>query len=197
MKIQNDIRGTILIWTVLLGVAMTSAFFFLATRMGSMGWITRDSMEYANQKAYLESYADYLTTNPSVMDGVEFDGITVDLTNEVDEITGVLDAGGTKTYSIDSDAIVIKWNKCGETGGLEIDQTIATQGAAQCGIGDIYDNFFTTNTITSIILTSLSSPLHYSIKSTTSDKKITSDTWHLNASIDLGYGKKIEVEREF
>jgi len=185
---------------------MTSVFFFLAIRLGGLGGIQRESMEYQNQKAYLESYVEYLMSlAPAELElikgDITFDGITGTITNEVDEIVGVLDAGEIKSYDFD-DTIKIEWNLCDsntiiENGELEIDKTIGASGNTCVSANTDYDGWLTATADPSISLESLGEPFHYRITSTTPSQKITDNFWHLSAEIDLGYGKKIKVEEVF
>lgn len=158
-------------------------------------------MEYANQKAYLESYADYLMANPSVMDG-EVDGIDVELTNEVDEITGVLDAGGSMPYNF-AGTINVEWNLCANNNKEDIiidvteyshDTSSPSCSTASPGYDDQALSISVTDPFT---ISTKGAPVHYRITNATAGDKLPSDTWSLKASIDLGYGKKVEVERVF
>ena len=196
MKKRNDIRGTILIWTVLLGVAMTSVFFFLAIRLGGLGGIQRESMEYQNQKAYLQSYVAYLMENPGEMDEEFIDEIIkVTLTKSVPAITGILDSGTSVDYSI-STTVNIEWNLCSEieNGNIEVDPggTIAT---GQCGTKN-YDSFMQSSPSETLTLKSPDAPFHYRITKQ-GGGDLMDNLWHLDAEIRLGFRKKIEMEKVF
>jgi hypothetical protein len=218
MRLKNNTRGTILIWTVLLGVAMTSAFFFLATRMSGMGGITRETMEYTNQKVYLESYVDYIMSlTPAQLETIKgnlsFDQISTDplkyiingtLTNEVDEITGVLDEGGVSAPYKFAGIINIEWNSCTNNNR----EDIVINGVPYAHIppppplcsdtSPGYDDKALSVSVSNpFTISTKGAPVYYRITNAAVGGKLPSDTWHLKASIDLGYGKKVEVEGWF
>ena len=86
-------RGSILITVLVIGTILISAYFFFATRQLAKAKAQSETMEYRNQKAYLESYIDYLTEHPQVMSNQEFDNgaIIVDfLSNNADIISKMM-----------------------------------------------------------------------------------------------------------
>jgi hypothetical protein len=200
-KRVHNRRGTILIWTVLLGVMLTSVFFFMAIRLSGMGTLQRETIQHQNQKAYLKSYVAYLMENPSEIDG-KFDNIKIKLTQNVDEITGVLDSGKSVTYPF-SGTINIDWNLCADNqkGDLNVqgtDYTHDSSAGQECApIGDEYDDSRSgINVPPDFTITAPNAPFHYRIKSADS-VQLKDNKWHLTASINLGYMKKIEMEKTF
>ena len=199
LLIKQNNKGTILIWTVLLGVMLTSVFFFLAMRLAGLGLTQRETMEYQNQKAYLESYVAYLMENPSELD-TTFDNIEVELTQNVSEITGIVDSQSEVEYEF-SGTIIIDWNLCSENykGDMEVQGALHEHdGASECesssaGHDDQESGVNVPNPFT---IKASNSPFHYKITpglgTQLKDKK-----WHLEASMDLGYGKKIKIEEVF
>jgi hypothetical protein len=195
-SLRHNRDGTILIWTVLLGVMLTSVFFFMATRLSGMGAEQRQTIQYQNQKAYLDSYVAYLMAHPSEIDG-KVDGINIKLTQNVTEITGILDSGKTSDPYPFAGTITVDWNLCGE----DYDADITINGitypgtVGSCGDGEEYDDSQTgINVPPDFTITAPNAPFYYRI---TSSNPMKDNKWHLTAGIDLGYGKKIEVEKVF
>ena len=186
---------------------MTSVFFFLAIRLGVLGGIQRESMEYQNQKAYLQSYVDYIMSlAPAELElikgDIDFDGITGTITNEVNEIVGVLDAGESVEYKFDG-TIDVDWNLCSNNYKEDIaiagtEYTHVAPPPPLCsdlspGYDDIKSTVAVTNPFT---IETKGAPIHYKITPVTPTQLLDSQ-WHLSASIDLGYGKNIEIEKMF
>ncbi len=207
-------RGSILIWTVLLGVAMASAFFFISMRLGGMGGIQRESIEYKNQEAYLNSYADYLMSlSPAQLETIKGDlnfdqipdttppeyVITGTLTNNVDEITGALDEGGSVEYNFSGD-INVYWNLCSNNNkeNIFIEGTEYTHhpGSSCPPSTSNYDDVATVTATDPLTISTKNAPINYKI-TPVAPTQLIDNVWHLKAKIDLGYGKKIEVERWF
>ena len=195
---QNN-KGTILIWTVLLGVMLTSVFFFLAMRLSGLGLSQRETMEYQNQKAYLESYVAYLMENPSEPD-TTFDNIEVELTQNVSEITGVLDSQGEVEYGF-SGTIIIDWNLCSDNnkGDMEVQGVIHVHdSASECSSSSAGhdDQESGVNVPDPFSIKAPNAPFHYKITPGLGTQ-LKDNKWHLEASMDLGYGKKIKIEKVF
>jgi hypothetical protein len=182
---------------------MTSVFFFLAIRLGGLGGIQRESMEYQNQKAYLQSYVDYIMSLTPVQletikGDITFDGITGTITNEVDEIVGVLDAGESDEYKF-AGTIDIEWNLCSNNhkediviAGFEYTHDTATPSCSDASPG--YDDSESgIVVIDPFTIEAKSAPIYYKI-TPVSPTQLFDNQWHLSAKIDLGYGKKIEAE---
>lgn len=189
-------KGTILIWTVLLGVMLTSVFFFTAMRLSGMGAEQRQTIQYQNQKAYLNSYVAYLMKYPSEIDK-EVDGINIKLTQNVNEITGILDSGKTSDPYPFAGTINVEWNLCADNqkGDLDVQGMPYGYTGGGCTASKEYDDSATgINVPSGFTITAPNAPFHYKI---TSANQLKDSKWHLTASIDLGYGKKIEVEKVF
>jgi hypothetical protein len=188
--------GTILIWTVLLGVMLTSVFFFMATRLSGMGAEQRQTIQYQNQKAYLDSYVAYLMKHPSEIDG-KVDGIDIKLTQNVTEITGIVDSGKSSAPYPFAGTITVDWNLCGEENykaDITIDGAPHQYAGGGCSGGEYDDSASGINVPSDFTITAPNAPFYYRI---TSSNPMKDNKWHLTASIDFGYGKKIEVEKVF
>ena len=212
-KLNN--RGSILITVLILGTILVSSYFFFATRQLSKSKAQAETIEYQNQKAYLESYVDYLIsktkTNPAVMDNVVFDDglITVDeLSNETDIITGSLDLGESVDYEISGDkSFTIEWNRCDNNykadvlikdGATENTQPHSTNTPSCPASPNQYDD--TTSPITisgnSFSINAIDAPFHYRI-TVIGDTQVKGKEWYLKAHLDMDHKKKITIERMF
>ena len=219
LEIGHSRRGSILIWTVLLGFMLTSIVFFFSVRLRDNSGLERDTMFYKNQKTYLESYVNYLESlDDTELDGLkgtlDFDGIKGILDNEFFEVEGFLDSGDSVTYEFVSapalaatTSITIEWNLCSENhnGNLVLTHADGT-GIHYSGSSTTCDeeyknkinsNINTSDTNKSFTIQALDSPFYYKINSTDGTTKIIDKKWHITAYIDGGYGKKIKIEEVF
>ncbi|MFH1012333.1 MAG: hypothetical protein V1760_01155 [Candidatus Peregrinibacteria bacterium] len=200
-------RGSILIWTIALGVMLTSVFFFFGSRLRGNALSQQSLMRWQSQKAYAESYAGYLKSlNPMTLNSLasaDFDDIKGTVSKETGAIEGFLDNGqSSPVYSI-AEPVTIEWNRCdlAQEGDLLINNTEGPQYhvvAADCAG---YDDIVTFNPATPIhmnkvALTALSGPMHYRI-STVSGNRLNDTKYHLNLSIPLQFRKTFEVNETF
>jgi len=219
-QITNCKSGSILIWTVLLGVALSSAFFFFAVRLGNSGIMQRAAVEKQGAKAFLESYADYITSlkssDPSALEAMagdfHFDEIAPSqylingtLTKELDVITGTLDSGEPITFNF-SGTINVDWNLCtsNQKGNIEINGIVYehddTAGNECSPTSAGYDDPTSTvgiNVPNPFTIKAVDAPFHFRITSSGAGTQLVDTKWHLNAEIELGYGRKVEVEKTF
>ncbi len=199
-KLKINHRGSILIWTVLLGVVLTSVFFFFAMRLRANTATQRDTIAYQSAKAYLESYADYLQVHP-VDPPPSLAGISGSLTKQADSIEGVLDSGETKTYTLSElGDVKVEWDKCGtpaENGNLDA----SPSATGLCASGASYDRYALVSASMPTLqfsIKSVDAPFHYKITPNSPlSAKLVDNFWHLNLRSDLEYGKKVEIQREF
>jgi hypothetical protein len=199
-KIKNS-KGTILIWTVLLGVMMTSVFFFLAMRLSGMGAIQRDSMEYQNLKAYMESCVGYFMSLPAIdlmadTDLIGCEDITGMITNQVEEITGVLDADGSVTYNFGG-LINVEWNLCSDNYGEDIliDGVEYEHGPTSLCPG-YYDKAEAILVANPFTIKTKGAPIYYKITPVASTQ-LVDNRWQIHAEMDLGYRDKIVIDETF
>jgi len=192
-------KGSILIWTVMLGFILTSVFFFFSTRQRAVISEQRNTAEIISAKNYMESYADYLENlNTKVeMINQEFDGIKVTLTQKTKEITGELDFEKDETYKF-TDNIYIEWNACSDKdkdkGNLSIDGTLYETSNGTCSGDGYLDTEGPISVTDPFTIKAPDAPFKYRITSS-NDKDITDNTWHLNMEMDLGYGEKIKINK--
>ncbi|MBI5411897.1 hypothetical protein HZA43_01835 [Candidatus Peregrinibacteria bacterium] len=202
--IFNRRRGSILIWTVTIGLALTTAFFFLAVRLGVMRDAQRDTIAYHSQKAYLESYVAYLKAHPpGPVPSLDFDGIKASMTRQP-TIDGVLDSGAGTTLDLsgsgDLGTITVHWNLCGEEAGdlMIVTDPPKPHGGASCPSGEYADSFqLLSSPPPSFLLRSMNAPLHYRITHSGTGA-FNKAKWALHAEIPVGnFGKKIEMDEVF
>lgn len=161
-------------------------------------------MIHQNQKAYLKSYANYLESlnkgdlETAIIEGLP-DGISGAVTNQVNEITGVLDSGEDIEYTFDGDTN-IEWNLCSnnQKGGMKIDDTEYPHDGTECittetGYDDESLSIAVMNPFT---ITATSAPFHYKITAT-DGSNITDNKWRMDLSVETEYRKKIEIKRTF
>jgi len=188
----------------MLGAVLLTATFFFVLRQSSIGGAQIDTMTYQNQKAYLESYVEYVKSldqtaleNLSLTNPINFDNgaIIGNVTNQVEEIEGVLDSGDSVDYTFVTANVDIEWNLCsdGEDSDLEI---TPDPGAPTTGLCGDYESLvaFSGGPLT---LTSLNAPLHYRITNAIAGTPVTDNQWHISLNTNLGYGKVVEVEEAF
>lgn len=192
-------KGSILIWSVMLGFVLTSVFFFFGMRQRANVAVQRDTVEILNTRSYLKSYADYLQKNAETIGELdsEFDGIQALLTKQVDEIEGIADAGVLINYSF-NDTISIEWNKCsdGFKGDLLVGENIYPHdNSKECGNADGgFDDTISSIPVSGLFsISTANAPFHYRITGT----GLLDNKWHLELSTTLDYGKKIRTKRLF
>ena len=210
-------RGSILITVLVIGTILISAYFFFATRQLAKAKAQSETMEYRNQKAYLESYIDYLTEHPQVMSNQEFDNgaIIVDfLSNNADIIIGSLDMGGVATYDISGDKkIMLEWNKCSDNystdlmlvdGAIEkVQKHILPPPPSTCNMNpDDYDDRTESSPTpvsianNSFTLKTINAPFYYRI-TPLGNTQLIDNQWHLKAHLVTDDNKTITVEQTF
>jgi len=190
-------KGSILIWSVLLGFVLTSVFFFFGMRQRANIAIQRDTALILNSKMYLESYADYLEANAQET-AINFDGIKGGVTKIVNKIEGIADIGVATNYQFGaSKQIFVEWNKCSDNlgGGLMVNGAVYTHdGTPDCDQAETeYDDVIGPITVTDPIIETANAPFYFRITGT----DLTDNEWHLELERDLGYGKKTSISRTF
>jgi hypothetical protein len=195
-----------MIWTVMLGLLLTSVFFFFSMRERMMLSVQRDTAAIQNAKLLLGSYADYLekypTENPSGVDGV-----TVKLTKKMDSIESVADFGPGKQQTYDfNGSIYVEWNKCvtvsqdrkpDSTGDLLLNDVLNKHLASStCEANEDYADVVGPISVTdTFTIKTLNTPFYFRIKPVSG--QLTDNRWHLDLTEDLDYGKKITISRTF
>lgn len=200
-------RGSILIWSVMLGFVLTSVFFFFGMRQRAMVSVQRDTTTILNTRAYLESYANYIETldlselNNLKSSGIDFDNgiITGTITNEVSEINGMIDVGSSTSYTF-SGNIYVEWSKCPDDlkGGVLInDVPYSHDSGVECGPSETYDDVAGAIAVTDPVIKTQNTPFNYRITPGDGSTQLVDNQWHLEISSELDYGKVITVKRTF
>ena len=196
----------------MLGLLMTTTLFYAVIRFGNISEKQEETIEYQTQKAFFDSYMDYLRENPTDMSG-DYEGIedgvsniSITLTQTIGEITGAVESDNSITYTdISGDTtgnieVKIEYNLCEnntqtEFANVEITPPFNGTPASQpCASFDYYNHVLVTLAEDNdLILTSLDAPFHYKITGT--DLKDTK--WHLDADMRFGFGKRLRVSEVF
>lgn len=166
MNKRSTPKGSILIWTVLLSISLTTVFFFFSQRLNMSAMVQRRTIEEQNAKVFLQSYADYvqsLTFNQLVeMAGpIEQDDLTGVLSNAVGQIKGGVDAGQSLTYFVAQGKAKVEWGFCaGDEAGRPFEVTPSdNQKSENCSGG--YDQ--SAEVQNSFTLTAAQVPVSYRI----------------------------------
>jgi hypothetical protein len=196
--------GSIMIWTVMLGLLLTSVFFFFSMRQRMMLSVQRDTAAMQNAKLFLESYADYLeklckgggcASDPKTVDS---DGTKGSVTQKVDSIENLVDFGqGQEQDYIFGGSIYVSWNRCSDAmkGDLLVNEVLYKhQAPTTC---KDYDDLIGPINVTSpFTIRTQSAPLYFKIKAAAGTQLIDNQ-WHLELSKDLDYGNKVTIQRTF
>lgn len=214
MKTFRFPRGSIMIWTLLMGISLAVVFFFFSMRLNAGVASQRETMEYLNARLLAESYADYLE-NLNLTDlivlrddaddtSLSFGEITGTLTNDTSEITGMVEAKKESPQFDIDDTIDIQWNLCSQnfkaemlfvSGGTE-ELKLSPDPQCNSELTTEYDDFFTMMPSDPFTLKSNGAPFYYRI-SNPSGKSIPGNEWQLNLQIPLSARKKVSVNRTF
>ena len=206
--------GRILIWSLMLGFILTSVFFFFIMRQRANIAVQRDTVKILNQKAYLESFADYvMSLDPTKKDGkaaldklkiVNFDGITGTVTNESTSITGIADLGAPPTQHDMGSAknIIIEWNKCNANmnGDLYVNNTLYKSGTGDCKnkeYKDIAGPIKIQTGSPKISIKAGSAPFYYRLTSKSGKMALADGKWQMDLQISLVYGKTARIKKNF
>ena len=189
MAIKSNTKGSILIWSVLLGFVLVSVFFFFSMRQRATITEQRDTAAILNARAYLESYADYLEEHSDELD-TTFDDMQVSLTQQVSKIEGIVDTGSPVTYQFSGD-IFVEWNKCSDNlkGDLVVNGVLYEHDEgteSECAPDEEgYDDVIGPITVTDPEIETLNAPFYYRI----TGAGLVDNKWHLDLSTELEYGK--------
>lgn len=199
-----------MIWSLMLGIMLTSVFFFFGTRLRESSLAQQSLIAYQTQRMYVESYADFLRLLPPAdlalltrADLPDAD-ITGTLSQSAAALEGFLDTGETSPVYLLPDGIgdiSIEWNRCdyGQTGDLLIagSTTPKFHGAAGCAAGfDEITTITPTPTGATLSFSALSAPFHYRI-SAMNNLPLGDSEWHLSLSAPLPFGKRYLLEETF
>jgi len=207
MMRQWENRGSILIWTLLLGISLATVFFFFAQRLNANSAAQRETIKYQNANTLLESYADYLESLSLVdleairdLDGpyagtVSFEGITGTVTNVTAQVTGELDEGDVVSFGVipNGGSVTLDWNLCPEEEGriLKVDGNEAANSGSCAGD---YENSVSDLTIDPLPLEAPYAPVSYRI-TVVDDAVLLDEAWLIDLEMIIGARKKISINR--
>ncbi len=195
-------NGSIMIWTVMLGLLLTSVFFFFSMRQRMMINIQRDTATTQNAKLLLESYADYFEKTPKEVSS-SAEGLSIKLTQKVSSIENIVDFGVGKQQAYDfigSGSVYVEWNRCSDSlkGDLLFNDVLYKhQTSSECAANEEYDDVVGPISVASpYTIKTLNAPFYFRIKPV-AETQLIDNQWHLDLSEDLDYGKKIPIKRTF
>lgn len=208
MMKTSEKRGSILIWTLLLGLSLASVFFFFAQRLNQNAAAQRETIQYQNAKRLLDSYGDYLgelseggliLLRDANAGAIEFAGMTGTLANQSDELFGTLDSDESVIYEVSGGAAKVEWNYCdGTVTGEDFDMTVsnslpsAEQGCTTFDFKDVTQ----TNNDTDFELTAGLIPVTYRVTPTGS-AVVSGPTWQLSLNMSLGPKETVTLSRSW
>jgi len=203
-----------MIWTVMLGLLLTSVFFFFGMRQRAMINVQRDTATIQNAKLFLESFADYLENKKTETDlkppdtNDKLKGITAKLTQRVGSIESAVDFGTGKQQAYKfTGSIYVEWNKCAKVGFqdssgdlLVSDVLYKHSKLSGCAANEEYDDVVGPISVIGdplpFTIKTLNAPFDFRIKPVGLTQLIDNQ-WHVDLSMDLDYGKKVTVKRTF
>lgn len=207
MRRLTKSRGSILIWTLLLGISLATVFFFFSMRLNFIVASQRETIRYQNARLYFESYIAYIQSLDvadlvSLRGNIDFDGITVTLTNETDEIVGILDAGQSTTFEIagdDTKKVKIEWDHCDDEDEVEIVEITPSVAffETNCpGYPFDYDDV-AESTAPSFTLKATSAPVKYRVMTMNEATVLYDNKWHLDLELAINFRKKLTTSIAF
>ncbi|MBN2306839.1 hypothetical protein JXD20_02540 [Candidatus Peregrinibacteria bacterium] len=207
MRKITESRGSILIWTLLLGISLATVFFFFAQRLNSNVAAQRETIQYQNARLLFESYITYVqsldsATLAGMRGDINFEGmITGTLTNEAKMITGVLDAGAEAIFTANfpnpaADKIKIEWDLCppDDIEVLELDGSSPGIGSGGCTVFN-YERSGETMAA-SFTLSAPAGPTHYRLTAI-NDATLYDSKWQLDIEYPIGFRKKLTTSINF
>lgn len=202
-KIKHN-AGTLMIWTVLFGLLLSSVYFSVATRGMRVYGDLVEAQKTKDRQDYLESYAEVLMgldlptlENLSSID-LPGEGISGTLTNLVSAITGILDHGESDSFNL-NEPILIQWNQCNlnEKGDLLLNGETLEYHRGNCSENQNYADTISLTPTGTLTLHAITEPFHYQIVSE-ADNTLRDKKWHLSLSLRSSQGgKTLNLEKTF
>lgn len=208
-------KGSILIWTVLLGVSLSAVFFFFAQRLNFNAAVQRKSIAHQNTMQFIESYADYLAslsqaelqtlvTEPNFQDQLNIinqnlNGASIvgNLNIVTNEINGKIPPNDSVVHEIHGGDALIEWNLCNLEDGrpLLVTPNIDSEEFDLCG-SEIYENRGVLSDVFIEIYTE-EAPVSYRITPLEETTMIIDDQWTLDLQIEFSPKKRVRVRRRW
>ena len=202
--LNKNTKGSILIWSLMLGMVLTSVFFFFAMRQRATIQMQRSTADILNAKGYLKSYADYIEgldvatlTKKSTSGGFNFDNIIA----KVNKMDGIVDVATTKSKTHEVSGLVfIEWNKCpiGQKGDLYLsDKIVHKSSKNRCNDKKEYNDFISFKSDKSFTIKTVNTPFEYRITAENKKTDLKNNKWQMDLKINLDYGKEVSIKRVF
>lgn len=192
-------RGSILIWTVLLGISLMTIFFYFSQRLNLNAAFQKRSLEYQNTQAFLTSYADYLEALPANQiqsEHVDYQGITGFITNVSTDVVSELDDHQFMDYEIKYGKVKVEWGRCAyQEVGRELEITpndgMATGNCGVLeydGVSEVSDSIFK--------LKAGEAPVGYRL-TPIGTAILHQSEWTLDLQLDTPSGRTLTLHRNF
>lgn len=112
----KETKGSLLIWSVILGFTLSSLFLVVAIRQRSTITLQRATVAEMNVENFLDSYVTYLDAKyrNNELTGslvINYDQVTGTVENKVTPVEDVIDFGESASYNF-SGNVSIQWNDC-------------------------------------------------------------------------------------
>lgn len=194
-------RGSILIWTVLLGLMLTTLFFFVAQRLNFNGALQEKVLEDQEAELFLASFADYIESlSPQdlkpMLGEINYQGITGSLSYSSGPQKGILDAQEMNVILMDEGEVKVEWASCtqGEAGrSLEV-EPVAALKQENCKNG--YEYSAQTSLSSQLTLKAGPAPVSYKL-TPLEGNLIYGGLWELRLELKSPTKKMIKLERQF
>ena len=188
-----------MIWTLLLGISLTTVFFFFSQRLNANVAAQRETIEHVKAEGFINSYADYVeqldqATVELKEGGVGFYGIEGTLTNDFQSIGGYLDAGEESLEYEFTDEVNIEWNLCSDNKKADLtvedgaDTTYAHPGGPSCSSSSPgYDDGVVVMVNNPFKIKATGGPFYYRITSTSLGALLQDNVWHLDIQLPAAF----------
>ena len=210
MSKLTSARGSILIWTLLMGISLATVFFYFSQRLNSNMAAQRETIEYQNARLYFESYVAYIlsldhATLETMRGDIDFDNgeITGTLTNAAETLTGVLDSGDSVQFSAAfgglGDRVKVQWDACP---GIDLVELITIDGSEPVFVTGGCDALGYENTadttLTSFTLSAPGAPTSYQLTAITYPSAVLyGPEWTLQLEQSIGFRRKLVTNISF
>ncbi len=213
-------QGSILIWTVLLGVSLSAVFFFFAQRLNFNAAVQRKSITHQNTTKFIESYADYLESltdaeletliiEPNfqnelqiINDQLDNEVVSGSLSNSTSSINGKVPPNNSiVNHEIQGGDALLEWNLC----NLEDDRELSISLVMSDEEFDLCEsNIYQNRGVLSgdpieLELETTNTPVSYRITPypPEAETSFTSDQWILDLQIEFSPRKRVRIRRRW
>lgn len=195
-------KGSIMIWTILLGFTLTTVFFFFAVRQRLNVEIQRETAHIQATRTFVNDLMDYLRDQAEKKEEVSLAGegwpeLKASVSQNSLAIYGFADYKKSETFAF-SDEIFIEWNHCDDKGLIDPGDLFIAQNTypnigsnGKCAQGGEFDNragpFLVPNNFE---LKTLNYPFRYRITSK-DNSGLKDKRWYISVEQGLDRGRFI------